>query len=360
MTAPATLNHHFAKLQFSEKLRLNLYRKFSKMLTQGVPLLKAIEDYRERVLISQGSGAALITIFDVWIDDLRNGIPFGIAIEGWVPDAERMIIAASETAGKLERGLISAASIGVSSGKISKAIVGGLMYPLIVLIMALGYVYLFGTQVIPEFASIVDPKKWTGLAYSLYVMSEFVQTKFIYVIAGFISFLVLIFSSMPFWTGRLRVYFDEIPPYSIYRMLRGSGFLVAFSALIEAGVTVEKAMEKLKVGSSPWMDERLAAVLLLVKSGSSFGAALRDAGHNFPSRELIDDLIVYSSYSGFDKALTALVEEWMSEGVERITTLMKILNGVAILVLALIVVWLVGGFFGIQNELAAMAQRKGG
>jgi type II secretory pathway component PulF len=354
-----SLEERFAKLQFSNKARLNLYRKLSKMLTQGVPLLKAIEEYRNRVFQAEGKGSATAKLLSVWERNLRNGQAFGVAIDGWVPDTERMIIAASENGGKLEQGLLSAAAISVNSTKISKAISGGLAYPFVVFAMALGYVYLFGTKVIPEFATIVNPEQWTGLAYSLYVMSQFVQTKFIYVLAGFGGFVAIVFILMPLWTGRLRVWFDDVPPFSIYRMLHGGGFLVAFAALIAAGVTIEKAIEKLRPGASRWLTERLDGTLELVKSGSSFGAALRDAGHNFPARELVDDLVVYSSYSGFDTALSTLTDEWMSEGVERITTLMKVVNSAAILFLALVVVWLVGGFFGIQNELAAMAQRGG-
>lgn len=349
----------FAKFQFSDKQRLSLYRKLAKMLTQGVPLLKAIEDYHGRTVAREGKGSATSILLDSWAQELRNGQGFAVAIDGWVPPTERMIIAASENAGKLEKGLLSACTINISSTQIRKAITGGLAYPLAVLCMALGYVYLFGTQVIPEFANIMDPTQWKGLAYSLFAMSQFVQTKFVFVVAGFLGFLALLFISMPLWTGRIRVFFDKVPPYSIYRMLNGSGFLTAFAALIGAGVTIEKSIERLRPGASRWLAERLDATLSHIKSGASFGNALQDAGHDFPSRELIDDLIVYSSYSGFDQALESLVSEWMTEGVDRINTLMKGVNTMAILFLAVVVVWLVGGFFGIQNELAGMAQKAG-
>lgn len=351
------LEQRYAKMQFGDKPRLNLYRKFAKMLVQGVPLLKVVEDYRQRVIDSDGKGAPLAVMLGAWEKEISSGIPLGTVLQDWVPESERMIIAASENAGKLEKGLLSAATMSASGAKIASVIKGGLAYPFAVLAMALGYVYIFGTKVIPEFVDIIDPNTWAPLAYSLYVMSVFVQTKFIYLVAGLISFVALLFVLMPIWTGRLRVIADRYPPFSVYRMLRGSGFLVAFSALIGAGVTIEKALDKLRPGASRWLAERIDAVQLLVKSGSSFGAALRDAGHQFPAKELVDDLVVYSMYSGFDQALETLVEEWMTEGVERITTLMKAINSIAILVLGLIVVWLVGGFFGIQGELSSIAQK---
>jgi hypothetical protein len=46
----------------------------------------------------------------------------------------------------------------------------------------------------------------------------------------------------------------------------------------------------------------------------------------------------------------------MAHGVAAITAQMKVLNGVAILVLAVSIAWLVAGFFGIQQEIAAMTR----
>ena len=86
------------------------------------------------------------------------------------------------------------------------------------------------------------------------------------------------------------------------------------------------------------------------------GEALRNSGYGFPSRELVDDLCVYAEYKGFSQALKTLADEWLEDGVEAITMRMKVLNGVAIVLLAVVISWLVTGFFGIQQEIAAMTR----
>ena len=93
-----------------------------------------------------------------------------------------------------------------------------------------------------------------------------------------------------------------------------------------------------------------------MRSGLNCGEALRNAGYAFPSREVIDDLCVYAEHKGFSEALKLLAAEWMEEGVETIALRMKVLNGFAIITLALVIAWLVTGFFGVQQEIAAMSR----
>jgi type II secretory pathway component PulF len=136
----------------------------------------------------------------------------------------------------------------------------------------------------------------------------------------------------------------------------GSGFLMAFSALQAAGITVEKSLSRLSEMADPWLRERLSGALLGIRSGLNCGEALRNAGYGFPSQEVIDDLCVYAEYRGFAEALKLMADEWMEEGIEQISQQMKILNGFSIAAMALVIGWLVTGFFGIQHEIAAMTQ----
>jgi hypothetical protein len=46
----------------------------------------------------------------------------------------------------------------------------------------------------------------------------------------------------------------------------------------------------------------------------------------------------------------------MQEGVAAVEVQMRILNGAAIAILALVLAWLITGFFGIQQEIAALAR----
>jgi len=353
----ANLNRYWAKLQLSDAVRLNLYRKIAKMLSNGLPLLKILEELWKR---ASDDGRKPNEPMAVVLDDckrmVQNGRMLSEGLTWWVPKTEQMIIMAGEQSGRLESTLIAIIDVVQAGKKIKSVIIGGVLYPIAILMLVVAYLYIFGTRVIPQFTQMVDPTTWRGAAKSLYIMSILVQNWMPYVVVALLGAIAAILASMPRWRGNVRVFFDSFAPYSIYRLMAGSSFLMAFSALQFAGITVEKSLIRIADMADPWLRERIDGALLGVKSGLNCGEALKNAGYGFPSREVIDDLCIYAEYKGFAEALKILADEWMEEGVETISAQMRVLNGVAILTLAVIIGWLVIGFFGIQHEIAAMVR----
>jgi type II secretory pathway component PulF len=347
----------WARLQLNTKARIRLYRKIATLLSNGLPLLRVLEELHLRE--SDGGrkpNEALAIVLADWKRTVQNGRMLSEAMRGWVPADEQMIIMAGEQAGKIETALNAVVGVVESARRIRAAIVGGLVYPAAILSLVLTYLYLFGTKVIPEFGRIADPQNWRGTAKSMHLMSQFVQSWMPLIVALLVLLFVAVLVSMPRWRGSLRASADRLPPYSIYRLVVGSSFLMAFSALQQAGMTVEKCLSRMREGASPWLRERIDGALLGVKSGLNCGEALRNAGYGFPAKDIVDDLCIYAQFRGFSQALQMLADEWMAEGVATISSQMKVLNGFAICVLALSIAWLVTGFFGIQQEIAAMTR----
>ncbi|NRO98854.1 type II secretion system protein F [Paraburkholderia sp. NMBU_R16] len=351
------LNRRWARLQLTAPSRLRTYRKIAKMLANGLPLLKVLEELELRASHEgrKPNESLAITLSD-WRRVVQNGGMLSEAIDWWVPHTEQMIIMAGEQSGRLDSALTMVCTVVQYERRIRGAIVAGLAYPIAILSMTLGYLYLFGTLVIPRFASIVNPQRWHGVARSLYELSKFVQDDMLYCIGLAALLMVFFVYSLPRWSGRVRAFLDRYPPYSVYRLIVGCGFLVAFSSLQNAGFTVEKALARLALQARPWLQQRIDDVLFGVKSGLNVGEAMKNTGYRFPSEEIVDDLCIYAEYKGFADALQALADEWMHEGVERIETQMRAVNGAAIVTLALVLSWLITGFFGIQQEIAALAR----
>ncbi len=344
----------WAHRQFGATERLALYRRIARMLSNGLPLLRTLEELHDRASErGRKPGEPMAVVLQDWRREVQNGRMLSDAMRAWVPPAEHMIVQAGEQAGRLEGALDAVVGVVQAGKRIRVAVIGGLAYPAAILVMINLYVYLFGTRVIPEFARVVEPERWRGVARSLYLMSGFVQHWMPLVAGVTVALIVAVVLAMPRWCGSLRTKFDRLPPFSVYRLISGTGFLMAFSALQSAGITVEKSLARLQDGAEPWLRERLQGALLGVKSGLNCGEALRNAGYEFPSRPIIDDLCVYAQYRGFSEALRLIANEWMEEGVQSIGSQMKLLNGGCIVLLALVMAWLVAGFFGIQQEIAA-------
>ncbi|HEY4350798.1 MAG TPA: type II secretion system F family protein [Paraburkholderia sp.] len=351
------LNRRWARLQAGPDARLRIYRKIEKMLSNGLPLLKILEELELRASREgrKPNEPAAIMLGE-WRQVVQNGGTLAEGMEGWVPQAEQMIVMAGEQSGRIEAALRSLNAIVVSGRRIRRAIAGGLAYPFALLAMTLAYLYLFGARVIPQFAVIVSPQRWHGTARLLYLLSRFAQGWMGYCVLACVLCGALLAYSMPRWSGRLRNSLDRYPPYSIYRLVVGVSFLTAFASMQAAGFTVEKSLTRLSANARPWLRERIEDMLFGVKSGLNVGEAMRNTGHRFPSREIVDDLCVYAEYKGFAEALKTLADEWMNAGVERVAAQMRVLNGAAIVLLALLMGVLITGFFGIQQEIAAMAR----
>jgi type II secretory pathway component PulF len=351
------LARRFARLQFGAAERLRVYRKIAKMLSNGMPLLKLLEELHQRAS-DDGRKAddSMAIVLGEWRRTVQNGRMLSEAMAWWVPKSEQMIIMAGEQAGQLEAGLVSVVKVVEAGAGIRRAILGGLAYPVALLALVLSYIYLFGVQVIPQFSRIVDPTAWRGAAKSLHLMSTFVQQWMLPLVVVLVLAIVAVVASMPRWRGNLRVFLDRVPPYSIYRLMVGSSFLMSFAALQSAGMTVERSLVRLSDLSGPWLRERMDGALLGIKSGLNCGEALRQTGYAFPSKEIVDDLCVYAEFRGFGDALQLLADEWMAEGVATVTRQMKVLNGFSIALLAVVIAWLVTGFFGIQQEIASITR----
>lgn len=347
------LDRWWARTQLTANARLSLYRKIARILANGLPLLRVLEELHDRASErGRKPREAMAVVLLDWKRAVQNGRMLGEALQGWVPASEQMIVLAGEQAGRLETALESVAGVVTGARRIRAAVLGGIAYPAAIVVMITLYVYLFGTRVIPEFARVVDAERWRGTARSLYLMSGFVQHWMPALVVLFAALLGALLWSLPRWRGAWRVRADRLPPYSVYRLVTGASFLMSFSALQAAGITVEKSLARLSVGAGPWLQERLAGALLGVKSGLNCGEALRASGYGFPSVQIVDDLCVYAQYRGFSEALKMIADEWLEEGVQAVSAQMRVLNAACIVALALVMGWLVAGFFGIQQEIA--------
>ncbi|GAB5387230.1 MAG: type II secretion system F family protein [Alphaproteobacteria bacterium] len=344
----------FAQKSVGTDVRLRIYKKLAGLIRNGVSLQVAMD-----VLWDQASQEGrkpkdpLAIAIDEWRRSYKDGHPFGQALEGWAPVSERMLIEAGESGSKLDEALDNVIKLATSSKKIKSALVGGLTYPLVLIIAIGAIMYIFGTKVIPAFGQVKDPDTWTGMGAYLAWLSHFAQNYLIFVFAGLIAFVVLFAITAPKWSGRLRSTFDKLPPWSLYRLVQGGGFLMATAALVNAGVAIPEVLRKLRKNANPWMRERIDACLREVNSGANLGEALHRTGHGFPDKEIVDDLRVYAQLSSFDESLAAVADEWIVEGVEKVDAQAKVLNTIALMLIGFTIISLVGGLFSIQQQITA-------
>lgn len=345
-----------AKFSVNAKVRLRLYKKIAGLLSNGVSLQAALDVLWDQAAKGgKRKGDPVAIAIDSWRQSYRNGKPFGQALDGWAPLGERMLVEAGETGSRLDEALLNVIKLAESSAAIKGALIGGLSYPGVLIAMLGGMLYLFGVQVIPNFGALLPPEQWTGMAASMRIMANIANNWLVPIAIGLVVFVFVFSYTAPRWTGRIRVFFDKIPPWSIYRLVQGGGFLMAVAALVTIGVSVPEVLRKLRRNATPWMRERIDSALRYVNSGANLGDALYRGKYGFPDQEIVEDLRIYASLSSFDESLRAVANEWIETGVDKIKGQAKVLNTIAILLIGVTIMSLLGGLFALQQQITQAA-----
>jgi type II secretory pathway component PulF len=332
--------------------RIKLWRKLSKMLSDGIPIVPALDELRAVRIKKDPTFFAL----QEWAAVMKNGRRFSEAALEWVTVEEGMLLMAGDQAGALAQSMQSVIKVTRAKQSIQGAIMSGLAYPAFLFLLAFGVMYMFSNKIIPAFAQAARGDHWIGMARTMIDVSHFVQGWFGWILAGVVAVIAAILVSMPMWSGPNRTYFDRFPPYSIYRIQQGASWLIAMSALIQAGVRIEAAMEQLMAKSSSWARVRIHAALRGMKSGKNLGAALVQTKYEFPDREIISDIQIYANKSGFDEALKVIGDDWINESVERIKDMMSKVFGMALVFAGGVIGFMVSGMFAMQMQLSQIMQ----
>lgn len=352
---PQALTLSWARWQFRSdaRTRQGLWRKLAKLLHDGIPIIAGLQEIRAL----RDPAAPLAVAIQHWLRGMNNGRPLSDVIAPWVNPQERMLIRAGEQAGNLEQALHSVVKLARAGAAIRSAVLAGLAYPAFLLLLAIGALYFFGYRIIPAFARAAGSDAWTGLARTMVVTADLVQHGLHWLLLVMVLLLTALLLALPHWNGPLRVWLDRHAPLSIYRVMHGATWLIALSALVTAGMRIETAVEQLGRGAGAWARVRCEAALKGLRAGRNLGEALERSGYEFPDRAILSDLRLYASKSGFDEALRVIGEEWITESVERVQALMRVLFALALLLVGAVVMFMAAGLLAMQMQLMQLMQR---
>lgn len=352
------INRGYAQWMFraSHATRRRIWLKLGKLLGNGVPVVEALDTLHQRRIVLKGKNDPVALAIEDWLRKMRNGSRLSQAISEWVSHQEQMLISAGEQSGTLDEALRSTAEVMEAGKNIKSAVIGGLFYPLVMALIAFGVLILFAYKIIPEFAQVVPYERWVGFAKFMVDLANFARNWMPLIIGTPVALVVLFLWSLPRWKDGLRIKADKFIPYSIYRILHGSTWMISFAALVGAGVRMENALQQLAEGASPWMKTRIHACLRGMRSGANPGDALARSGYGFPDTEIIDDLGVYARLSGFDQALATIGREWITESVEMIQMMMKVVFGLSVLLVGLFIALMAGGLIAMELQMTAVMQ----
>lgn len=337
----------------SDKVRLKLYRKLASLMANRFSLMDALE------LLYNGASdngkkpyEPMAIAIVSWMKVLQNGLTFADALKGWAPGRERLMLSTGDVS-NLESALLNLIKVTEGSTKMLRPIIGAIAYPAFLMMMSVLIIYAIGVYMVPPMQEAAPNVRWTGVASDLVVVSEWIQVYWAVAFSALPVIMLVIYLTIGIWTGSIRVLFDRMPPWSLYKIFIGVSWLLAMAALIKGGTPVSSAMNLLRRDANAYLKERIDKALRYINNGDNLGQALYKTETEFPDREIISDLSVYSELDNFEEAIDNLANEWLDESVYLIEQRASILNMIALLSIGGIIAWAVMGVFDMQDQITS-------
>ncbi len=347
------LNRYYAMVicRMSGGTRMKIYRKLISLLRNRFSLMDALDRIRG-IITNDGKNPdepmALAILY--WSRELQNGHPFSVALEGWAPASERLMLSVGDVS-NLENALENLIKVAEGTKKMKEPLVSAISYPMFLSMMTVLIIYAIGAYMVPPMISAAPNTRWTGSAKDLVNVSEWIQENWLFAFSILPAIFILIYATLGRWKGKTRAFFENVPPWSLYRIFVGVTWMLAMAALVRAGTPVSQALRSLRHDASPYLLYRIDSALVFINNGDNLGEALNKTGLGFPDKEIIGDLRIYSEMDNFQEALDQMANEWLEDSVTGITQKAAVLNMVATLFVSGAIAWAVMGTFAMQDQI---------
>jgi len=333
------MNRLMISFFFPKKARLRFYKRMDALMRGQMPLYDAVVELRRRAERDNSlQGWGLRRVYGE-IETKMYGDSFARAIQDFAPRMDVMFFDAASSGGQWNDVFSRLFKVYGDIDRMRKALVKSLLPIVGYVVMLLLLLVITGKVLVPPLASIEPPDQWQGAAKILYLSQQMLRSPILLtVIVAFIFGAgILMFWSMPNWTGWLRRKFDSIPPWSLYRLTQGSVWLITVANLSESGIPHDVIIQRMMPSASPWLRERLSATYRLMRSGHSLGSALAKSRMEFPHPQLVEDLSVFSQRPGFSAALQDMADSWSEEGVEQTERTAMFINLIGLVLVGVVI-----------------------
>jgi type II secretory pathway component PulF len=347
------LERRFAQIQFRTGSRLDLYQQLAALMRTGVSKADALSMIW-KVASAEGRkprDASALVIRDI-LDGMRNGLTFGDAVRRWVPAEDAMILEATENSDDFPGYLDRYCTVIRKRREMMGAILGGLVYPLALLGAVYGISFYFGSEVIPRIVGVLPVEEWSGAARFLLMLGVFADRIAVPALVATVGLTLLVLALLPRWAGAGRPFADRLPIFSLYRMYTGISFLISISSLVQGGLSVLNAVERVRPLASPYVRYRLNRVRTGMLNGLNFGAALHTSGTGWPDPTLNLSIKIFAETHDLSAQLQRISEDWLERGRVKIDRSIALIRTVVLLVVFGVIMGIVGGMYALQDQIA--------
>jgi toxin co-regulated pilus biosynthesis protein E len=321
----------------------------SDLMKDGLPLFESLT-----LIKKEGKGIYKVSFLkkvNAILENMKGASSISSSFSGVIPDEEQSVLTSSEVAGRLVDGFEAV----IDSVKVKKQIytklTQALSVPAILIVACFLVVILYSIKVFPAFEGVIPLEKWPSLPYAVYSSGLWLMNSGALILAAILCVIFIIVSkSMSSLTGSFRNgVLDHVQPYKTYKKLQSSQFLMDISILIRSGVPIADAIAKKAELSKGWAKYHYDLMYRNLSVGQSYKDALNTG---FFSKEDIFVITIYSSLNGFVEMLNDISRKSNESTVKSIDNLSSMLNILALLIFASIVLAIFGSTFMLSTSIA--------
>lgn len=348
------LERKIAQFQFKygRKQRFRIYRKLEGMLRMNEALSRSLDRlYQNASEMGKYPRRPAAMALREWFLKDRAGLGLSEAMEGWVPDSELYMIRAGEESGTMAKAFASIQRVGERAREMRSAVTYAVAYPAFMMILVSFVLWMFGVNLIQNMRKTAPPKVMEAMG-GVAAVSDFIANWGLWLLLGLFVLSVVVTVTLPLWTGPMRAKLDMFPPWSWYRVLQGSGFLLGLSALLGSQVPLKRALEILEDQAKPWLKERINSARQEVLRGRNLGEALRVGRYNFPDPAVAVDLEILSERADVGSVIEDVTEEWMRDQIDLLKGQAVIARNAGLIVVGLTIAWAMQSVFAVVTEVS--------
>lgn len=348
------LAKRFAKTALTFNRRQIIYRMLEKMTGEGtgIPIYEAIGELK--IFEKKNNFKSRLWYFydDLLIKMRSTSATFSTAIANYIPEHDVVILKSAEL-DDISYGFSILLEVNKNSKNMRKAFVNNLSYPIFLIFLLSLVLYFFSKKIIPEYSGII-PFDANISSYSKFLLKssknfDIWMPIFIVVIG---SLLFFVSWALPNFINKNRKYLESLPPFNMYRIMIGCGFLFALNSLTKVGFQQLEALIQMSEVAKPYLKYRIEVIIGYMAEGNDIGNALIKSGLNFPDENMMKELSIHSKYSQQDNSLEVLSKSLAEDGLEVIQLQAKILNYVITTVIFGIIGFLYLGIYNLGQDLS--------
>jgi type IV pilus assembly protein PilC len=303
-------------------------RQFATMIDAGLPLVQCLE-----ILASQQENKTFKRVLMAVKGDVEGGSTFADALRNHPKVFDELfvnLIHAGETGGILDTILRRLAMFLEKAEALKRKVKGAMVYPAVVITIAMGVVAILLIFVIPVFASMFEGAGQKLPAPTLFVMnlSEFLQKYIIHILVliGIVSFAYRRFAQTKRGRFILDTIFLKLPALGVLiKKVAVARFCSTLGTMISSGVPILDALEiTAKTAGNVIIEAAIMNTRTAIAEGRTIAEPLMETGV-FPG--MVVRMIAVGEATGALDAMLSKIAEFYDEevdtAVEGLTQLME-------------------------------------